>query len=642
MGAEHCSRVVAAVEAAKPVDVNASILRSWRRCLEEYHLQPDRLAPPDVISSAEMRAHLQPLDRMVRMAEAEIKRLFMRLADNDYLVSLASADGVKLLYRCDEHMLSRMRSYGVLPGSVWNEESQGTNGIGTCIKTRKPISVVAEDHFGDFAEKLTCTVAPIFGHHAQLLCVLNVTTDRPSDRASQRILRSIVSRSAQRIENGYFAVRNADCRILRLSRDQDYIDLASEVRIAVDAGDRIVDASNAALALTRRPMEELIGASYSDLFLAEEPLEEDSAPRLIRVAGRQGGEIFARIDSRQPRRTIVATATRKDSLVEKAEPAPRRAAAAQDTQWQRVDDPWLAEQAKLAGRLIERGIPVLLQGETGTGKSAFARYLYEQSGRASARFVSLNCAAIPQPLIESELFGYRPGAFTGAAKEGARGRLLDADGGVLFLDEIGDMPLEMQTRLLHVLSDGEFTPLGSNERIKVDVAVISASLRNIAAMVEEGSFREDLFHRLNGTVIQLQPLRSRQDRLTLIESVFAEENAHHGRGPLKLDEAARAILSAHLWPGNLRELRHAARYACAVSDSATLKVKDLPPALVQAVSGRAGESQHSPRPAEENLVRSALERHDWNVTEAARYLGTSRSTLYRKMRRLGLDREGMV
>jgi sigma-54 dependent transcriptional regulator, acetoin dehydrogenase operon transcriptional activator AcoR len=291
----------------------------------------------------------------------------------------------------------------------------------------------------------------------------------------------------------------------------------------------------------------------------------------------------------------------------------------------------------VARRILDRGLPILLTGETGTGKGLFARALHAASRRATAPFVAINCAAIPKELIESELFGYRPGAFTGASSEGFKGRILEANGGTLFLDEIGDMPFALQTRLLQVLSDGELTPIGGTRPIPVDIALISATLHDLGRRILEGAFREDLYFRLNGVTLALPPLRERRDRDAIIEAVLVEEAARGGVR-LRLAAATRACLAAHFWPGNIRELRHAMRYAAAVAADGEIRPEHLPPALARQPAAEDGEDMVND-PVERQMIAVALGRTGWNIAATAKLLDVSRSTLYRKIKQYALMRD---
>ncbi|MBC9250770.1 sigma-54-dependent Fis family transcriptional regulator [Pseudomonas alcaligenes] len=290
--------------------------------------------------------------------------------------------------------------------------------------------------------------------------------------------------------------------------------------------------------------------------------------------------------------------------------------------------------------------PVLLLGETGTGKELLAHAIHSSSPRAHKPFVSVNCAAIPETLLEAEFFGTAPGAFTGADRKGRSGKLQIAQGGTLFLDEIGDMPLALQSKLLRVLQEKEFEPVGSNEVRRSDVRLIAATSLDLEAAVQEGRFRADLYYRLNVLPIQLPPLRERLDDLpALCEAILDELPGHH-----ELDNEAQTLLASHAWPGNIRELRNVLERTTLLSDEPSLGAEALRSAigrLVPLPRHRAAAPDAIASPAtslsaaleayERELIRQALAEHSNNVPEAAKHLGLGRSTLYKKMLALGLS-----
>jgi sigma-54 dependent transcriptional regulator, acetoin dehydrogenase operon transcriptional activator AcoR len=311
-----------------------------------------------------------------------------------------------------------------------------------------------------------------------------------------------------------------------------------------------------------------------------------------------------------------------------------------------------------AHRIAMSRVPVMIQGPTGAGKEMFARALHAASDRAERAFVALNCAAIPEALIESELFGYRSGAFTGARKEGMRGKILQSSGGTLFLDEIGDMPLALQTRLLRVLEEQEVIPLGTETAVKVDLRVICASHQNLRAMITRGEFREDLYYRLNGITLELPPLAARMDKERLIREFLAAET-NDGR-PAAIEIDAFQQLLAYSWPGNVRELRNVIRTALAICDGGVVRLRDLPSevrngSLAQGtpVERREDDAENGASAAEPFRAREsfapageisaekeellqAIRECDSNMSRVAERLGISRNTLYRRCKRLGV------
>jgi len=300
------------------------------------------------------------------------------------------------------------------------------------------------------------------------------------------------------------------------------------------------------------------------------------------------------------------------------------------------EDPGLQRSVQKLRRVLDRDISLLLTGETGTGKEAFARAIHQGSVRAKGPFVALNCAAIPESLIESELFGYRAGTFTGASRQGMKGKLEQANGGTLFLDEIGDMPAHLQTRLLRVLAERELVPLGAATPVALDVQLVCATHRDLPAMVAAGEFREDLYYRLNGLTVRLPALRDRADRAGLIRRVLGREACDE---QVELTAEAMERLADYRWPGNVRQLINVLRCAVALADDGVISLDCLPPEVMSVPTERSCVAQllETTRDvAEAAHLQATLEQHGGNVTSAARSLGINRATLYRKLHRHGL------
>ncbi|WP_374622712.1 sigma-54-dependent Fis family transcriptional regulator [Pandoraea sp.] len=333
-------------------------------------------------------------------------------------------------------------------------------------------------------------------------------------------------------------------------------------------------------------------------------------------------------------------------------------------------------------RFIDRGLPVLILGETGTGKEFLARALHAYSERRAQAFVAINTASLPEHLVESELFGYQRGAFSGALPGGMKGKLQQADGGTLFLDEIGDMPHALQTRLLRVLSEREVTPLGASHSVPINVQLICATHQDLASAVAQGTFREDLYYRIAVGILTLPALRERSDKRDLIARMLCDEwpDLRADQALARLSPDAESRLLAHAWPGNLRQLRAALRYACAVMSGNVLCADDLPPEPHLSAPAR-GSDRHaemratqairaigakgaigaigtqeaddavasmplalhdetspddSPQDRERERILQALAQHRWNISAAARTLGFCRASLYRKLKQLSI------
>src|SRR5581483_9361151 len=311
------------------------------------------------------------------------------------------------------------------------------------------------------------------------------------------------------------------------------------------------------------------------------------------------------------------------------------------------EDPQMLRNVRSDYRIADSGVSVLIQGPTGSGKEAFAHAMHLVSRRAERPFVAVNCAAIPETLIESELFGYKSGAFTGARKEGMRGKILQSAGGTLFLDEIGDMPLTLQTRLLRVLEEQEIVPLGSETAIKVDLHVIAASHRNLREMIANGTFREDLYYRLNGITLELPALRDRADKERVIHHALAAETGNGRPAAIEMDALQRLV--AYPWPGNIRELRNVIRTALAICEGGVVRGIDLPreiresqsilttvaPTDVRSTISKGSIPANPLQVAERAALLSVIDDCHGNMTRVAMQLGMSRNTLYRRIKRHG-------
>jgi transcriptional regulator of acetoin/glycerol metabolism len=297
----------------------------------------------------------------------------------------------------------------------------------------------------------------------------------------------------------------------------------------------------------------------------------------------------------------------------------------------------MADVVTRAAKLINTQMSLLITGETGTGKEHFTKALHAVSARAGKPFVAVNCAALPESLIESELFGYESGAFTGAKAKGKKGLVLEADGGTLFLDEIGDMPISSQTRLLRVLAEREVTPVGRTKPVSLNIRVIAATHRDLVELVKAGQFREDLYFRLNGAVLALPPLRQRGDLECLIEQRLLRLTAAHGAA-YSLTVAARAAMLAYDWPGNIRELMNAIDYGCALSTGGIVDIGDLPERVVHSQRNTASPGITARRTTTDQAeaLLTALRDNRWNISRVARAQGVDRSTIHRQIHRFGI------
>jgi len=606
-----------------------SIARSWLRCLEDYHLDPALTMAPTVLEHGRVLESRERLQQVLHIAGNEMTSLHQQLCGAGHAVLLTDARGVIL--NCVTAPTERkiFERAGLWLGADWSEACEGTNGIGTCLVERQALTIHRDEHFRGRHTGLTCSASPVFDPHGELLAVLDVSSARPDvSRQSQFHTMALVNLSAKMIESSYFLRNFANQWLLRFHLQAESVGLFSEGLLAFDGEGRICAVNQSALnllgqgrgGLMGQPVEAFFDCTLDEMLGRASP--DASAGWPLRT--RDGRRLFAVLRGQAPR-----------------PPMPRVPAPVIEDRAQLpgicLGDAALQTDFRKALRVYERDVPLLIHGETGSGKEAFAKAVHHASQRADKAFVALNCAAIPESLIESELFGYRGGSFTGARKEGMRGKLQQADGGTLFLDEIGDMPLALQTRLLRVLEDRQVVPIGGEPQM-INVRIISATHRDLLARVQEGSFREDLYYRLNGLEVALPALRERGDKSQLLDFLLAEE----ARGETVLiDEPARQALLAFAWPGNVRQLRNVLRTLAALCDGGRVGLEDLPVMIRQSRPLAVHPIEASERPladAERLALLNALEHTRWHMTHTAEQLGVSRNTLYRKLRKHGIAR----
>lgn len=610
---------------------------SWVRC-REFGLEPlGRPQGAPHASGAQLARALEHRHSLVAHARPVMAFLNEQVQGSDSLVLLADAQGLLLHATGDTQFADRAARVALRPGAQWSEQWRGTNAIGTALADGAPTVVHAGEHYLARNGFLTCAAAPIADPGGQLLGVLDISGDR---RGYHRHTLALVRSGARMVEHQLFTARHAAGIVVRLHAQAEGLGTITEGLVALSEDGWIVGATTAALEMLGLARRDIGAATVERVFGTEleRLLAQGAAPRPL-PRGTCQPPLWMRLEPGHTLRRVAPTA--RPAPVADAAWRPVDALAALDT-----GDAAMGAAITRARRVLDKtAIPLLLHGETGTGKDLFARALHASSARRSQPFVAVNCAALPETLIEAELFGYRPGAYTGASRHGASGRIREADGGTLFLDEIGDMPLAMQARLLRVLEAREVTPLGGGAAVAVDFRLVCASHRRLKDEVAAGRFREDLYYRINGLTLTLPPLRERTDLVALVGRLLRAEAPERA---LAMDDAVMTAFARLRWPGNVRQLAHALRTAVALLDegATVLTEAELPEDLrAELATGPAPEIPAPPRPHDaptdpssddlrlftDARIRATLAAVEGNVSEAARRLGISRNTLYRKM-----------
>jgi transcriptional regulator of acetoin/glycerol metabolism len=609
-----------------------------------------------------------------------METLYHQIANTQSMVLLTARSGMVLHSLGDADFLEKASQVALRPGVDWSEKSKGTNAIGTALAEGHPVVVHGAQHYLEANRFLTCSCTPIFDPYGKVMGALDVTGDH---RSYHQHTMALARMSAQMIENHMYAAVFPKEVIVRFHSRAEFLGTLMEGIAVFTADGRFVTANRSAQfqltlsgnALGAHTFSSLFGVSisqYHDRLRAAgaRPLNlglhngvmvcciSDPKTRMTFAMdfGQDKGEPERPPTQAQQRAQASAAAQRKESL--------------SSLRYLDTGDTQVAAVIQKLSMIRGRDIPIMILGETGTGKDLLAQAIHNDSPRAAHNFVSVNCASIPETLIESELFGYEEGAFTGAKRKGSVGKVQFANGGTLFLDEIGDMPKHLQARLLRVLQERKVSPLGAGKEVEVDVAVICATNKNLKEMIARGEFREDLYYRLNGLVVRLPALRERQDLEVVTRKILA--SVCHSATPIGIAPEVMAVFHQFPWPGNFRQLYNLLRTAVVMAgESHTIQLQHLPDDFLEEVQladqvlPRASIKQlevvRPPHPAPsmphlftppetpasvapaaarldsgklENValdaMAQALRSTGGNVSVAAKMLGVSRNTIYRK------------
>jgi transcriptional regulator of acetoin/glycerol metabolism len=598
--------------------------------------------------------------------------LHEQILNTHSMVILTDSSGLILHALGDADFLQKADRVALRPGVSWSEVSKGTNAIGTALTDARPTLVHGSEHFLTVNRFLTCSCSPIRDPRGHVIGALDVSSVKEGYHAHTMAL---VRMSTQMIENHLFVEHFSNAVRVHFHLRPEFLGTLSEGIAAFDMNGRCVGANHAAQLQLGLTPELLLTHSLPSLFgitlTALIDRSRTTNPALLNLCLPSGVRVNARAELCVPATPLQvapaaaapqASAAGRDATHEGA----RRGKGLYTLQDLESGEPAITSVIARVRKVQRHEIPIMILGETGTGKEVLAQAIHNESERSAKPFVAVDCAAIPESLVESELFGYEEGAFTGARRRGSPGKILMANGGTLFLDEIGDMPPSLQTRLLRVLQERTVTPLGSNKAIAVSVAVICATHRNVREMIQRGEFREDLFYRLNGLVVRLPPLRERCDMALLVERILERECEVAAR--LTVSQEVLALFCQYRWPGNVRQLSNVLRTAAVMAaDDGTIERHHLPddfiedlrseqlaargaPAAAEPVGGAgfipaAEDASDHPAAAPVQLaagaslrevqlaaIRTALERCAGNISAAARLLGVSRTTIYRTLR----------
>jgi transcriptional regulator of acetoin/glycerol metabolism len=607
---------------APPLSHDAIVQNSWQRC-RAFGLDHQSTPAFDQLPAAGITHLLDRHHSLVQTTHQEVLPYYENILSNsNCLIMLADNQGQVLTSWGTQRFIEPNLARGFQAGASWMERCSGTNAIGTALACEQAVHIEHDEHFLKANRFMTGSAAPIFDAERKVIAVLDVSSDSylpPSHTLG------MVKMMSQTVENRL---------ILNLFHGQHFQLTFNTGLNNLDsqwAGLLIFDESGQVLSANRRA-DNLLGVrlsrvSVESLFnvsLLELLNQPDDLPFALQTSGRNRFQCLLK----RPKQALVQPRV----FVAEARTA---APSAISLNTLHFGDSRVEKAVRQAERLLEKDIPLLIHGETGVGKEVFVKALHQASSRSKQAFIAVNCAAIPAELVESELFGYEKGAFTGANQKGSIGLIRKADKGTLFLDEIGDMPLPTQARLLRVLQERCVQPVGSSELFAVDLRIISATNRSLREQVQLGRFREDLYYRIGGLTLELPPLRERSDKEALFKRLWEQH-----REPTQwagLSQEVLELFDRHPWPGNLRQVSSVMQVALAMAEEQPVRPEHLPDDFFVDLEMEPVETC-APLGIDLNDVEALnreLKASGGNISHLARRLGVSRNTLYKRLRQLG-------
>jgi PAS domain S-box-containing protein len=622
------------------------ILASWERCKAKGLDATSRSVDVLVCEPAELNRRLEQNASLLEIAEPLLNSLVNVLEETHMDVCIADCDGIVIRMISDNDIESRISAIG----EHFDEDAAGTNCVNLALRHRKPVSVIGAQHYFQQNHRYAGYAAPIEGDTNKLQGAIGIFVQL--EHMSDYMI-SIVTTAAKAIENGIALFRSNEMIYRQNNEKEDILDSVTDGIIYVDNNLIITHANHQFTKLTGLEKEKLVGNDFGIIKMT---------PRIHSLADpevRPHNNLQVKLhgtektyncllnhhmveDRTGDRGKTIWIFTTTDEIREMADKinAENHAFFTFDSIIGKSGV--LLECIELAKKVADHDARVIIEGESGTGKEIFAQAIHNRSSRSDGPFVAVDCGAIPRELLESEIFGYEEGAYTGARKGGHRGKFELAHRGTLFLDEISNMPLDMQVKLLRVLQDSRIVRIGGYNPIQVDVQVIAATNQDLANEVDAGTFREDLYYRLNVVHIKLPPLRERKDDIPLLVRRFIRHN-HPERPEKAISEDAMNLICQYSWPGNIRQLYNILERMIVLSDGDTLTRELIPEKIVQSAENSVYtafdmKSIDTLNVANAKYINNVLREFKGNIKRTAECLDISRATVYRILRNAGFMR----
>lgn len=615
------------------------IKESWQRC-ELYGLEHSSQPELQRLRQGDQNSLDEQYHRLIKTTGNEVLPYYENILSNTQcMILLTDSQGHVLKSWGDQRFLASPHKEFFEKGVDWKEKKNGTNAIGTALACGEAVQIQRDDHFLKANRFMIGSASPIYDVNRTLLGVLDISSDA---YLPQSYTLGMVKLMSQSIENRLIISTFSDEHfILTFNTNFDNLDSQWSGIIVFNEGGTIISANQRAGILL---CYDLTLTNITDIFnvsLQKLKNQLTNLPFSLKALNKYQLHGFIKAPIKNE---IQAVDFRNNTL---AVSDPNVISLEQFN----FGDKKVARCIEQAERMIDKDIPILIYGETGVGKEVFVKGIHHYSQRRVQPLVTVNCAAIPNDLVESELFGYEKGAFTGASSKGSIGFIRKAHKGILFLDEIGEMPLNVQSRLLRVLQERKVTPLGSTESYHVDIKLISATNRSLKKDVGSGQFRQDLYYRVSGLNLELPPLRDRTDKSQL----FHQINTFCGNSNQKetLSPKIVELFNQHPWPGNTRQLVSVIKIAQAMSDGEPIQTKHLPDDFFEdlkqnkiikqnVVNNKIAQSEHSTEhmtaknkvSADRVELLQVYNKYKGNISKTAKALTISRNTLYKRLKEI--------
>lgn len=618
------------------------IKESWFRS-RENNVDPETAGIPSV-SIDQLEARKERNRQMLSIASSYMETIYGFISGSGGIIVLADSEGV-ILHVLGENVFENYPGFPV-PGSLFSELEIGTNAIGTCIAVNSPLEITAAEHFCKLLHKWNCSADIIKSESDGIAGVLAFFTSL--DKNHSHTL-SMVAASAGAIERQMKVENSLKEKVNILKLQNLMMDMIDEGIIVID-NNQLIKAINRQAAYllevendnpVNRSIYDVIRSGINFLHIISEgrDIKEREATLKLRESIKKFSISVAVVKNETFSVDGLVITIRENRLVHNI--ANRVSGSRAQLTFRDIigGSEALRQTIRLAKAAATSSSNVLLLGESGTGKELFAQSIHNESGRSNFPFIAVNCGAIPRDLVESELFGYEGGAFTGSKKEGHPGKFELADGGTIFLDEIGDMPIDAQVDLLRVLENGEVVRVGGKHPKKINVRVIAATHVDLEEAVNEKAFRDDLFYRLNVLMIRIPPLRERKEDIKPLIEFFKNRISDKLQKKVEsINESAVSALYAYDWPGNIRELENVIERSVNVCETEVVTLNDLPSALREKnLQSTYFENSLSIKSNEFKHISGIIEKNQGNLRRSAMELGISRSTLYEKLKRYGIS-----